>query len=83
MVWGDAGHSALMGSFAAVLANSASGGTNSIDLWSNIGNVGFPIAVATFLLLKLSPRLEELTAAVRELTTEVRHLQAVARERDE
>jgi len=55
MVWGDAGHSALMGSFAAVLANSASGGTSSIDLWSNIGNVGFPIAGRDFPAAQAQP----------------------------
>ena len=37
------------------------------DLYNFIGNVGFPIAVASYLLLRLENKMDKLTEAVTSL----------------
>jgi hypothetical protein len=47
-----------------------------IDLVSFIGNVGFPIAVAAYLLLRLETKMDKLTEAVvalKEATTRLKN----------
>ena len=44
-----------------------------MDLVQLIAQVGFPMAVAVFLLVRLDARLEKLTAAIDELTGELKN----------
>ena len=42
-----------------------------MDLWQLIGQVGFPIAVAAWLLVKFETKLDAAEAAARDLATKL------------
>ena len=42
------------------------------ELWQQIGNVGFPIAVAIYLLVRIEKKLDDLTVAITTLGESLR-----------
>ncbi|SMC00033.1 YvrJ protein family protein [Thermanaeromonas toyohensis ToBE] len=38
------------------------------DLWTYVGNYGFPMVIAFYLLIRFEKKLDTLTAAINELT---------------
>ncbi|MGB9661619.1 MAG: YvrJ family protein [Moorellaceae bacterium] len=38
------------------------------NLWAQIGNYGFPMVVAFYLLVRVEKKLDDLTVAIRQLT---------------
>lgn len=58
--------------FGAVLLNfrqkpGRKGGEIMEDLWFQVGNVGFPMAVAIYLLVRVEKKLDDLTVAINSL----------------
>jgi HAMP domain-containing protein len=48
---------------------------NMDQLFSVIANVGFPIAVSVYLLVRVENRLETLSQAIHELANAVNHIE--------
>lgn len=46
----------------------------SADLITTIGNVGFPIAVSVYLLVRFESKLEALTLSINDLSTTIKNL---------
>lgn len=44
------------------------GGSGMEDLLSQIGNIGFPIVVSMYLLMRLEGKMEQLTVSISKLT---------------
>lgn len=47
-----------------------------MDMVNLIGNVGFPIAVSLYLLVRIEGKLENLTKSINELTSVMTRLEA-------
>ena len=46
------------------------------DLLTTVGNVGFPIAVSIYLLVRFESKLEVLTLSINDLSTTIKNLLA-------
>jgi hypothetical protein len=49
-------------------------GDLSMDLLTTINNVGFPIAVSVYLLVRFEGKLEALTLSINDLSTTIKNL---------
>jgi hypothetical protein len=47
------------------------------DLLTTIGNVGFPIAVSVYLLVRFEGKLEALTLSINDLSITIKNLLAI------
>jgi len=45
------------------------------ELFSQIANLGFPIAVTVYLLVRIESKLAQLTESIHELTTAIKAMQ--------
>ncbi len=43
------------------------------NIWAQIGNFGFPMVVAIYLLVRVEKKLDDLTAAITSLGEVIRH----------
>lgn len=50
----------------------------SSDLLTTIGNMGFPIAVSVYLLVRFEGKIEALTLSINDLSTTIKNLLATS-----
>ncbi len=53
--------------FSTSKVNKNSGGSEMNEFISIIGNVGFPIAVSAYLLIRIEGKINDLTSAINDL----------------